>query len=64
LERQWRKKTLEVSAEITAILARTFSAAQRIKHDAQAESELAAGLIQLYCPLILTKNWAQNETVP
>lgn len=42
LERQWRRKTLGVSAEITAILARAFSAAQRIKHDAQAESELAA----------------------
>jgi hypothetical protein len=42
LERQWRRKTLGVSAEITAILARAFSAAQRIKHDAQAESEQAA----------------------
>lgn len=38
LERQWRRKTLGVSAEITAILARAFSAAQRIKHDAQAVS--------------------------
>lgn len=38
LERQWRRKTLGVSAEISAILARAFSAAQRIKHDAQAES--------------------------
>jgi hypothetical protein len=37
LERQWRRKTLGVSAEITAILARAFSAAQKIKHDAQAE---------------------------
>jgi len=42
LERQWRRKTLGVSAEITAILARAFSAAQRIKHDAQAESVQAA----------------------
>jgi len=38
LERQWRRKTLGVSAEITAILARAFSAAQKLKHDVQAES--------------------------
>jgi hypothetical protein len=42
LERQWRRKTLGVSAEITAILARAFSAAQKTKHDAQAESVQAA----------------------
>ena len=42
LERQWRRKTLGVSAEITAILARAFSAAQRIKHDAQAEPSQVA----------------------
>src|SRR3989339_326246 len=42
LERQWRRKTLGGSAEITAILARAFSAAQRIKHDAQAEPSHAA----------------------
>jgi len=37
LERQWRRKTLGVSAEISAILARAFSASQKLKHDAQAE---------------------------
>ncbi len=42
LERQWRRKTLGVSAEISAILARAFSAAQKPKHDAQAESDRAA----------------------
>jgi hypothetical protein len=42
LERQWRRKTLGVSAEISAILARAFSAAQKLKHDAQAESDQAA----------------------
>ena len=42
LERQWRRKTLGVSAEISAILARAFSAAQKLKHDAQAESGQAA----------------------
>ena len=42
LERQWRRKTLGVSAEITAILARAFSAAQKLKHDVQAESGQAA----------------------
>ena len=42
LERQWRRKTLGVSAEITAILARAFSAAQKLKHDAQAEPGQAA----------------------
>jgi len=42
LERQWRRKTLGVSAEITAILARAFSAAQKLKHDAPAESGQAA----------------------
>ncbi|RFC33902.1 MAG: hypothetical protein DID90_2727554935 [Candidatus Nitrotoga sp. LAW] len=42
LERQWRRKTLGVSAEISAILARAFSAAQKLKHDAQAESGRAA----------------------
>ena len=41
LERQWRRKTLGVSAEITAILARAFSAAQKLKHDVQAESSQA-----------------------
>ena len=42
LERQWRRKTLGVSAEISAILARAFSAAQKFRHDAQAESSQAA----------------------
>ena len=42
LERQWRRKTLGVSAEISAILARAFTAAQKLKHDAQAESGHAA----------------------
>jgi hypothetical protein len=42
LERQWRRKTLGVSAEISAILARAFSAAQKLRHDAQAESDQAA----------------------
>lgn len=42
LERQWRRKTLGVSAEISAILARAFSAAQKFRHDAQAESGQAA----------------------
>jgi hypothetical protein len=42
LERQWRRKTLGVSAEITAILARAFSAAQKLKHDVQAEPGQAA----------------------
>ncbi|CAH1906082.1 conserved hypothetical protein [Candidatus Nitrotoga sp. HW29] len=42
LERQWRRKTLGVSAEISAILARAFSAAQKLKHDVQAESDQAA----------------------
>jgi hypothetical protein len=42
LERQWRRKTLGVSAEFTAILARAFSAAQKLKHDAQAEPGQAA----------------------
>ena len=42
LERQWRRKTLGVSAEISAILARAFSAAQKLKHDAQAKSDQAA----------------------
>ena len=42
LERQWRRKTLGVSAEITAILARAFSAAQKLKHDVQVEPEQAA----------------------
>ena len=42
LERQWRRKTLGVSAEISAILARAFSAAQKLKHDAQAEFAQAA----------------------
>lgn len=42
LERQWRRKTLGVSAEITAILARAFSAAQKLKHDIQAEPDQAA----------------------
>ena len=42
LERQWRRKTLGVSAEISAILARAFSAAQKLRHDAQAEPDKAA----------------------
>ena len=42
LERQWRRKTLGVSAEITAILARAFSAAQKLKHDVPAEPGQAA----------------------
>ncbi len=42
LERQWRRKTLGVSAEITAILARAFSAAQKLKHDVQVEPVQAA----------------------
>ena len=42
LERQWRRKTLGVSAEITAILARAFSAAQKLKHEVQAEPGQAA----------------------
>ena len=42
LERQWRRKTLGVSAEITAILARAFSAAQKLKHDVQPEPEQTA----------------------
>ena len=42
LERQWRRKTLGVSAEISAILARAFSAAQKFRHDAQAEPGQAA----------------------
>ena len=42
LERQWRRKTLEVSAEISAILARAFSAAQKLKHYAQAELDQTA----------------------
>ena len=42
LERQWRRKTMGISAEISAILARAFSAAQKLKHDAQAESDQAA----------------------
>jgi hypothetical protein len=42
LERQWRRKTLGVSAEISAILVRAFSAAQKLKHDPQAEPGQAA----------------------
>ncbi|MFZ1546004.1 MAG: hypothetical protein WAT12_02745 [Candidatus Nitrotoga sp.] len=42
LERQWRRKTLGVSAEISAILARAFSSAQKLKHYAQAESDQSA----------------------
>ena len=42
LERQWRRKTLGVSAEISAILARAFSAAQKLKQDTQTESDQAA----------------------
>ncbi len=41
LERQWRRKTLGVSAEISAILTRAFSAAQKLKQDAQVESDQA-----------------------
>ncbi|MFZ1766524.1 MAG: hypothetical protein WAT68_07710 [Candidatus Nitrotoga sp.] len=40
-ERQWRRKTLGVSTEISAILARAFSAAQKLKHDTQTESDQA-----------------------